>query len=220
MIVLGGYSRFPIFFSDDRTRVGFDDVDGMLNHYVQTHCRGKFVVLHALQNIQFRSRFVVKHIAFNPDLQTREDVPTNIYTPPEATPDHSLTDVMAIGFRLKGTRNNVFVPLLAHRVLTKREANAILGISEIKQLGIERLRAFLIEIGITATIEQRLARGTIFHLSDPKVRGDYRVLVGPRGQVIQTDFCVHGHRRLYLTELVMFCRESGTINHIGGFDYD
>jgi hypothetical protein len=122
---------------------------------------------------------------------------------------------------LKGGRRAVFMPLLVQRPLSREEADAILGVSGFKGTAIERAQLFLGRVEIQFTILQELPNGNIaMRLHDPQIHRPYCVLVDTTGRVQRVDFCCSGYQEMYLSELTMFVRESGSIHHIGGFGYE
>lgn len=220
MIAIGGYSRFPAFYSSDaRKNIGFESDSQEFNDYVK-RLRGNFIAVRSLRDLKFTSRFAVNDTAINPELETKEEIPRHLYVYPDTRPTKVISDAFATGFKLKGGRNGIFVPLLIQRVLTKKETNALLKTTKVKQFGFVRLETFLRNMGIDHDARE-LADGTmILRIRDPELRGqEYRVRVGANGRVLNVDFCIHGHENYFITELIMFVRNDGSVYHIGGFHY-
>ena len=114
----------------------------------------------------------------------------------------------------------MFVPLLPQRELEEKEVKALLGITEIKEFGLERMKTFLERLEIEFTITKELTgQRTIININDRYVTEDYNLLINHQGRVLDTDFCVHGYENLFLSEMIMFVRESGGVYHVSGFDY-
>lgn len=219
VIALGGFTRFPTFFSPDgRNRLGFKSDDVRFNDYVKG-LRGKFVAVRAIRHLHYRSRFVLGRRAINPELRRENLVPDAWYVYPDTHPDEMINNSLSSGILLKGTRKPVFVPLLVNRSLTRQEVDAILNVVKIRDLDFSHFTAFMEAINISYEIESELVDGFVIHVRDPEVRGDYKVLVSPEGRVRDVDFCVHGHEGMYLPEFVIFTRESGSVYHVGGFHY-
>ena len=220
MIVLSGFSRFPIFFTPDgRKSIGFRSNDHRLNKYVKS-LKGKFVVIKSLKNLQYKSRFVLEKKAINPELKRENRFPKNIYVYPDKTPVKLMTNSLALGIILRGGRREIFVPLLSQRALDKREIDALEGIVEIKEFGLERFQIFLKKIGIEYEVLKELDNNhMILRLNDPEVNEEYKVLINKHGRIADVDFCIHNFQNLYLPELVMFVREYGSLHHLSGFQY-
>ena len=220
LIALKGFSRFPIFFTEDgKKNLGFKSSNEDFNAYVKS-LKNNSIAIQSLRNINFRSRFVVKGKAINPELNTEESVPYYLYVFPDNNASSILTDVFALGFILTAGRNKLFIPLLTRRILTAQEVKALLKVVTIQAFGIKRFKLFMEELDIEVTIEKELAVGTVIHIQDPLMHNNaYRVLVNSEGKVVDVDFCVSGYESMYLTELVMFARESGSIYHLSGFNY-
>lgn len=157
--------------------------------------------------------------AYNPELKKRNIVPRYIYAYPDTEPIETLSNVMGLGFYLEGARKKVFIPLLSLRTLSKKEVKVFLNIAEVSDYGLPKFERFMDELGIEHQSRELADGNTVMEIRDPMVRGEYQVLVSPSGKVVDVDFCVHGHEDYYLTELVMFTRESRSVYHIGGFHY-
>lgn len=231
MIILGGFSRFPIFYSSDgkqtigstpntKETIGSSSFINELNTYVNS-LKGKFVVLDVIANIVFKSRFIINKVSINPQLKnTKEDVPNNMFVYPDTEPDPILNNVYTKGFTLKGGRNTVFVPLLSMRELTQKEADALLSISRVSVFSFDKISNFLGSLDIRYTIEKELVDNRIvIRLADPYVNGPYRVLIDKNLRVLDVDFCLSEYENLFLAELILSVRENGGVYHISGFSY-
>jgi len=220
MIVLGGFSRFPIFFNGNGQKtIGFESNNTAFNDYIG-NLKGKFVVFTTFSDIQYRRRFVVDGMAINPELKGTEPVPRSMYVYPDVTPTKTFMNTLAKGIIVKGGRGKVFIPLLPQRELEGKEIKALLGITEVKEFGMARMKVFLERIDINFNIVRELSNQRIvLNISDRYINDSYQLLINHQGRVLDTDFCIHNYRNLYLPEMVMFIRESGGVHHVGGFDY-
>jgi hypothetical protein len=219
MIALSGYSRFPIFYSSNgRKRLGFQSGSDKFNVYIEG-LKGDFVAIHSLKDIRFRRRFVLERKAYNPELKKKNIVPQYIYAYPDTEQVETFSNIMGMGFYLEGARKKIFVPLLSLKILSKQEVNAFLNIAEIKDYGLSEIGGFMDDLGIEHRSRVLANDNIVFDIQDPMVSGNYQALISPNGKVLDVDFCIHGYENYYITELVMFTRESGSVYHLSGFNY-
>lgn len=220
MIALGGFTRFPTFYTGDgRTRLGAQSPSVAFNQYVET-LQGKFLAIHTLARVPYRSRWVVEGMAVNAEIKTEEELVKRIYTFPHPTPEPILMNVYAWGITLKGSRRNIFVPLLSRRALAQDEVNALLQIATITDLTVDRTTALLNALGIEI-VQSRILAGDrrMLELRDPQVADSYKLLVARNGRVVQVNFCFDLPESLYLSELVMLVRGQRNLHILSGFDY-
>ncbi len=220
MIVLGGFSRFPIFFdSSGKKNLGFKSIDEDLNEYVKD-LDGKYVLLHSISELHYTSRFVIKKIAINPALKHEEDVPDYIYIPPDRNPEEIIKNAYSWGFILKGGRRTVYVPLICLRQLTRQEVDALLRIYKVKELDIKRLELFCEQLGIDIEVVKELAGNRIvLKMIDNLISDPYMVSIDKLGRVLDVNICIEMPEQLYLSELIMLIREAQGIEITSGFDY-
>lgn len=220
MIALGGYSRYPIFY--DATGIhtlGARSSDNAFDRYTN-NLKGRFVAIHHLANLRYRSRFAMESVAINPELQSEEEIPSYLYFYPALTPEATLTNAHTLGISLKGGRQGIYLPLLTLRHLTQEEVNALLHIAKVEALSLDRLKEFLQRLNIQLVEDRELAGNTyVWGLRDPLVGRPYRVRLDAKGRVLNVDFCIDFLHTFYVAELVMLVREQHDINHISGFDY-
>jgi len=220
VIVLVGYTRFPIFFnSNGRKIIGYKSHDEEFNEYVYS-IKEKCIIIRSLSNIQYKSRFVVERKAINPVLKYKEPVPNYIYVYPDREPEEIITDAYTLGIVLKGARKPVYTPLLCLRMLTQKEVNALLNITEIKEFTLNKIEIFMQQLGLNIEKLGELAGNRcVLKIDDPEVDKPYRVLIDSKGRVLDVNFCIEMHQSLYLPELIMLVREQGSIYITSGFDY-
>jgi hypothetical protein len=220
MIVLGGFSRFPIFYSSDGKRVlGFQSRDHDFNDFVKLF-RSKYIAIKSFENLKYKSRFVLKRKAINPELNKEYDLPEYIYVFPNKKAVKVIINVLAYGIILKGGKKPIFIPLLTRRMLTREEIDAIICTKQIMEFGLNRLQSFLDKLSIRYFIEKELADNRyVIKLCDPKVSNEYCVLIDQEMKIIDLDFCMDNFHNLFLPELIMIVRESRMIHHTTGFSY-
>jgi len=225
MIVLTGFTRYPIFYSSNGRRIiGYKSSDEKFNEYVYS-IREPSVVVHTLADLRFRSRFVVfdKRIgkrAVNPFLKLREYVPYSMYVYPDDKPTETFSDAYCLGITLKGARTPVYVPLICLRMLTREEVDAFLRVATVKEVTVDRFTEFMRQLGIEVEKIKELPNNrSVLRISDPEVSDTYMVVVDSRGLVLDKNFCMEMAQPLYLPELIMLTRERKDIYVFSSFEY-
>jgi len=210
MLALIGFTRFPIFYySDGRRILGCERV-GKFSEYVFSISDRKVVAINTLRNLRMRRRFVIEGKAINPSLRVSESVVRKIYVYPSYEGEDPLDNVYAMGIVLKGVRKPVFIPLISLRYLDEKEAQALLGISKVKALTVDRMVEFLRSIGIEAQT-RNLVDGIVVDIYDPEIDERYQVLVDDEGKVLDTNVCIEAETQLYLAEMVLLIRQRGGV---------
>ena len=211
MLALIGYTRFPIFYSSDGRKIlGCECRDEKFREYVLSIRDRKVVAIRRLANLRMRRRFVIEGKAINPSLKIAEDVVRKIYVYPSSEGEDPLDNVYAMGVILKGVRNPVFVPLISLGYVTESEAQALLGVSRVRDLTLDRMVEFLRSIGIDVTT-RNLVDGVVVDIYDPQIDRRYQVLVDDRGRVLDTNVCIESDVQLYLPEIVLLIRRRGGV---------
>lgn len=207
-VALVGYTRFPIFYSADGSKIlGSRSDDPIFDRYVKSLRMKHAVAIYSLAKIHYRRRFVIENKAINPDFTIEEQTPKCICIFPNKEQVVTLSNIYAMGFTLKGTRNPVYVPMLSLRYLEQNEVDALLNVVKVKDFPMERMEEFIRSLGISFE-KKELGVGIAFTISDPSVSGRYQVLTDAQGRVLDTNFCITIESSLYLPELVMLTRES------------
>ncbi len=149
-----------------------------------------------------------------------DQIPDNIHVFSDRKPCKIIKNSLTQGFILKGNRMNVFIPLLCHKLLSKEEINALLKITKIEKIGLEKILMFLKFLNINYEIEKQLPNNQIvLNINDNQINEGYKVLIKQNANIIDVDFCVDHYQHLFLPELIMFIRESGSVYHLEGFHY-
>jgi hypothetical protein len=211
MLALVGYTRFPIFYSSDGRRIlGSDCEDSAFKRYAFGIKDKEAVAIKTLKSLNMRRRFVVEGRAINPSLKLAEYVVKKIYVYPSCEPEDTISDAYAAGIVLKGARKPVFVPLIMLKYLTEEEALALLGVSKVKDLTVDRMLAFLRRLGIQAET-RNLVDAIVVDVYDPVIDERYQVLVDDKGRVLDTNVCIETDAQMYLPELVLLIRDRGDV---------
>jgi len=182
MLALVGYTRFPIFYSPDGRKIlGSNCEDSAFRRYVFGIKDREAVAIRTLKSLNMRRRFVVEGRAINPNLKLAEYVVKKIYVYPSYEPEEAISDAYVAGIVLKGARKPVFVPLILLKYLTEEEALALLGVSKVKDLTVDRMLDFLRRLNIQAET------------------------------VLDTNVCIETDTQMYLPELVLLIRDRGDV---------
>ena len=209
MLALIGFTRFPIFYSSDGRKIlGCECRDEKFREYILDIRDRKVVAIGRLANLRMRRRFVIEDKAINPSLKIAEEVVRKIYVYPSYEGEGPLANVLAMGIALKGVRKPIFIPLIALGYITESEAQALLGISRVRDLTVDRMVEFLRSLGIEVGT-RNLVEGTVVDIYDPQIDLRYQVLVDDRGRVVDTNVCIESDVRFYLPEIVLLIRRRG-----------
>jgi len=214
MFCLIGYTRWPTYISADGKRnLGSITYKTSIENYVCSLGAQKGVVILEMNRLQSKTRFVAKGKAIHPSLGSDEQAVRNIFIYPDTEPEEALTDVYARGILLKGARKPVFVPLVALRLLGKKEAVALELVRERPKkpsasgLTLDRMLEFAEEVGIDIDTHESSGGHVVMDVRDPEVSESYQVVVSTSGVVQRTNVCVDFHNNTYLPEFLVLLRE-------------
>lgn len=189
-------------------------------HLLEKKNENPFIAIKSLDNLHFRSRFMVDFKAYNPESRKEELVPHNIFVYPDLEAVKTINNAFTLGIVLKGARMPLYIPLLARRILTQEEKKAVIKINNIKTLNHEAYMEILNDLGIRVDVEKSLANNTfVLRVEDPEVGDFYRLLIDCEYRVRDVDFCIHDFENLFLLEIIILVRENRSVHRIQGFHY-
>jgi len=218
MICATGYSRFPVYFSENGQRVlgsSPKDLDMKIKGYIKSFGKMKGIVIFSMRGVRFKNRFVVNGKAVNPNLDLSEDIPRKIFIYPDTGWEKPLDGVYARGIILRGIgRLPLFIPMVSMKQLERDEVVALDNTIHIEKIGLARMTEFIGHLsGLTFTMREMGDGNVALTIDDDLIRNDepYQVLVNSEGLVRDTNVCFDIPGGMYLPEFVVEMRVEGNL---------
>ena len=214
MFCVIGYTRFPVYFSDNGRKILGGSPPGAtqkIKDYIKSLGKQRGVVILGAEDIRFKNRFVIGSEAINPILDLTESVPNRIFVYPDTRYEKPLDGIYGRGVILKGVgRMPLFIPLICMRHLERVEANALSNTVQFEKIGIDRMLEFGRQLGIAIT-SRELANSVALTIQDNEIRnGDaYQVLVDSEGRALETNVCFDIPGNMFLPEFIVQMRQEG-----------
>lgn len=224
MICVMGYSRFPVYFSENGQKVlgsSPQGLDGDIKEYVKSisefigRVRGRGIILFSMRGVRFKNRFVVNGNSINPHLDLSENVPQKIYIYPDTRWEAPLEGVYARGIILKGIgRLPLFIPMVSLKQLERDEVIALDNTIRIEKIGLDRMTEFVGRLSGLQFEGREMGDGNVaLTIHDDVIdnREPYQVLVNSEGLVRDTNVCFDIPGGMYLPEFVVEMRVEGNL---------
>jgi len=217
MFAIKGFTRFPIFYTSDGSKIlgakpkinlGFVD-------YVYNLPDEPLIAVREIARVKPTRRIVVDRRAINFQTKNLELYPVHMYIFDDTTPDVTFNNALVQGFTVKGARARVFIPLILLSRLTQEEVKVFQVFAHrsryLKKISLGNILQILKGLNIEVTAQKPYQDKISLKIYDPEIDVQYSLLIDKSLGVVDTNICFDSDTPYYLPEFIVFIRRAGRV---------